>query len=156
MCQRLSVLWTKEKEDREWLKAQVQFPKRFVQLQQCIFMLLVVEVIFFKLSGYGGLIARSKFSWEARKLMFFLKNWRIVPKIGQGSYYGGVYVCIFVPNIELTQHSTGLSLGNQVDGLPGVWLLILLHWHFEDTAVRGYLWQMQLWTNRGSRIHCGY
>ena len=33
------------KKDRKLLKAQVQFPKRFVQLQQCICMLFMAEVV---------------------------------------------------------------------------------------------------------------
>ena len=32
---------------------------------------------------------------------------------------------LFLTIIEFTQHSTGLSLGNLVDGLPGA-----LHWSF--------------------------
>ena len=38
----------------------------------------------------------------------------------------------------ITQHSTGLSLGNQVDGLPGALHHTLLL-QFEDRAVSGYL-----------------
>ena len=35
-------------------------------------------------------------------------------------YQEKVYLWIVLKNIEVTQHSTGLLLGNQVDGLPAL------------------------------------
>ena len=35
-------------------------------------------------------------------------------------YYARVHPCPFLKNMKSTRHSAGLSLGNQVEGLPGV------------------------------------
>ena len=81
--------------------------------------------------------SRSKLSREGWEIICFLKFRQTILELDR---------------ISVTQHSTGLSLGNQVDGLPSA-----QHLKFEDTAGRAYSrFFSKFWENSGRYVNLFY